>query len=99
MPSFCARLLMLLAILAAVAGLSAEAGAASDSMQPVPHEVAGSGSGSLDAILKRHKVPPEIRDAALRGFQLDPDFPTKLPKQSEFRLVYEEFPPVIEDAE
>jgi murein DD-endopeptidase MepM/ murein hydrolase activator NlpD len=99
MPSYWARLLVLLILLAAATGLPAKGWAASDPLQPVQHEVSGAGSGSLEALLKKHKVPPEIRDAAVRGFQLDPDFPAKLSKQSEFRLVYDEFAPVIEDEE
>ena len=98
MRSFCARFLWLLVALAMAAGSPAKAeSAAADVQQPTLHEVVGAGSGGLESILKRHKVPPEIRDTAVRSFQLDPDFPAKLPKGTEFRLVYEELPPALEE--
>ena len=99
MRSFCARSLGLLLGLAIAMGAPARAELAPDSSQSTLHEVVGSGSGGLDAVLKRHKVPPEIRDTAVRGFQLDPDFPAKLPKGTEFRLVYEELPRVLEEVD
>jgi murein DD-endopeptidase MepM/ murein hydrolase activator NlpD len=96
MRFFCARFLLVLLGLVAGSAAWADPAATADG-EPVRHEVTAAGTGALDAVLKKHKVPPEIRDVVLRGFQLDPDFPASLPKGSEFRLVYEELPPALED--
>ncbi|HXV25908.1 MAG TPA: M23 family metallopeptidase [Alphaproteobacteria bacterium] len=97
MLSFATRFLpiSLILVIFAVMPVMAEP-SSSAPIEPIRHEVAGLGSGSLEAVLKRHKVPSEVRDLALRGFLLDPQFPKKLPKQSEFRLVYDEFPSALE---
>lgn len=89
----CTRFLPIFLILAiaAVAPVVAEPTSLL-SVEPIRHEVTGSGGGSLEAVLKRHKVPSDVSDVVQRGFQLDTKFPKKLPKQSEFRLVYDEFP-------
>jgi murein DD-endopeptidase MepM/ murein hydrolase activator NlpD len=98
MRSISAVLLWLAVALALAAGVPAKAESVAPAVQgPTLHEIAGTGSGGLDAVLKRHKVPPEIRDMAVRSFQLDPDFPAKLAKGSEFRLVYEELAPALEE--
>ncbi len=95
----CARILpVVFALLATVASEPAAA-RPPIAKQPVVHEVTGSGSGSFEAVLKRHKVPAEIRDVAVRSFQLDPDFPKKLPKDSRFQLVYEETPALLDAGE
>ena len=100
MRSFCARfLIVLLAAALAGGGPALAEPLGSGIVDPIRHEVTGVGSGSFEALLKKHKVPPEIRDAVLRSFELDPDFPRRLPKQSEFRLVYEELPPALEEAD
>ena len=100
MRSFCARFLIVLLGAALAAGAPALAEPlGSGIVDPIRHEVTGVGSGSFEALLKKHKVPPEVRDAVLRSFELDPDFPRRLPKQSEFRLVYEELPPALEEAD
>ncbi len=101
MPAPCAHRLPVLFVLAALVA-SAPAVARppiASNPQPIRHEIAGSGGGSFETLLKRHKVPTEIRDVVLRGFQIDPQFPKKLPKDSRFRLIYETTPspPKTED--
>jgi murein DD-endopeptidase MepM/ murein hydrolase activator NlpD len=97
MRSFCARFwVCLLAVSITTAAARAET-VPSSPHEPILHEVAGSGSGSFDAILKKNKVPTEVRDMVLRGFSLDPNFPAKLPKDTEFRLVYDEIPSALEE--
>jgi murein DD-endopeptidase MepM/ murein hydrolase activator NlpD len=98
MPYICTRFLPIFLILVIVAiGAAAAEPQSLLPIEPLRHEVAGSGSGAFDGILKRHKVPPEVRDLVLRGFELDPQFPKKLPKQSVFGLVYEEMPSALEE--
>ena len=73
MRSFCTRFLIVLlaAALAAGGGPALAEPLGSGIVDPIRHEVTGVGSGSLEALLKKHKVPPEIRDAVLRSFELD----------------------------
>jgi murein DD-endopeptidase MepM/ murein hydrolase activator NlpD len=97
MRSFCARFFLCLLTVSAAAAWARAEPVPSSPYELIQHEVAGSGSGSFDAILKKNKVPAEVRDMVLRGFALDPEFPAKLPKQSEFRLVYDEIPPALEE--
>ena len=81
MRSFCTRFLFVLLAAALAGGAPALAEPlGSGIVDPIRHEVTGVGSGSFEALLKKHKVPPEIRDAVLRSFELDPDFPRRLPK-------------------
>jgi murein DD-endopeptidase MepM/ murein hydrolase activator NlpD len=96
MPLSFARLgtVTLLAVLASGPVLAASA---TQTPQLIRHEIAGSGGGDLDLLLKRYQVPPEIRAVALRSFTVDPRFPRKLPKDSSFRLIYELSPPATTD--
>lgn len=94
MPESCARFLPIWFVLVALvaSGPAVARPTIGRSLEPIRHEIAGSGSGSFEAVLKRYEVPAEIRDMALRGFQLDPQFPKKLSKDSRFRLIYEAIP-------
>jgi murein DD-endopeptidase MepM/ murein hydrolase activator NlpD len=90
MPAFSARILLTLLLTAFIGRpLHAEPLSSNDA-NPVRHEVTGIGSGALEGLLKKNKVPGEIREVVLRSFELDSGFPAKLPKGSQFRLVYEE---------
>jgi murein DD-endopeptidase MepM/ murein hydrolase activator NlpD len=99
MRSVCARLLLFLLVFSSAAASAGAEETTLRAQEPVRHEVTGTGSGSFDAVLKKHKVPTEVRDMVLRGFALDPNFPKKLPKQSDFRLIYDEIPSALEEEE
>jgi murein DD-endopeptidase MepM/ murein hydrolase activator NlpD len=98
MPLSRARL-WILTILAVLTSGHVLAASAPQTPQLIRHEIAGSGSGDFDLLLKRYQVPPEIRAVALRNFSVDPQFSRKLPQNSSFRLVYESSPPTTEGEE
>jgi murein DD-endopeptidase MepM/ murein hydrolase activator NlpD len=96
MPLSSARF-WLLTLVAVLASGPALADSATQTPQLIRHEIAGSGGGDLDLLLKRYQVPPEVRAVALRSFAVDPQFTRKLPKNSSFRLIYEASPPTTAD--
>ena len=100
MLAFSARILLMMLLLTASLGrpVHAEPPASIDT-PPIRHEIAGTGSGGLEGLLKKNKVPANIREMVLRGFKLDPGFPAKLPKGSQFRLVYDEIRNSLEEEE
>ena len=71
MPLSSARF-WLLTLVAVLASGPALADSATQTPQLVRHEIAGSGGGDLDLLLKRYQVPPEVRAVALRSFAVDP---------------------------
>src|SRR5215813_13562594 len=93
MPLSRARHYRVLALLAAFAsGPALAAPPTQHSPQPIRHEINGSGSGDFNLVLKRYKVPREIREIALRSFAMDAKFSRRLPKNSFFQVIYESNP-------
>jgi murein DD-endopeptidase MepM/ murein hydrolase activator NlpD len=99
MLAFSARILLMMLLMASIGRPAHAEPPPSIDAPPIRHEIAGTGSGGLDGLLKKNKVPANIREMVLRGFKLDPGFPAKLPKGSQFRLVYDEIRNSLEEEE
>ena len=79
--------------------VGAESSNSAPSGDPIRHEVFGSVSGSFEAALKKYNVPMIVADMVLRGFALDPDFPRRLPADSQFKLTYDAIPSPLPESE